>query len=291
MPGNYSIGAFPSALLGYMKMLHGELINEADLRATRKVIVITKTAAETLFPSVDSAVGKTVKAAGIVFTVVGVYDTDWGGVTSAYIPYSTAVALNGYDDRVDQMVVHHRPVTAVEDVQRLEQDVREALSAAEKFAPDDNSAIWVNNRYENYVQNQKGLSILNYAMWTIGVLTLITGIVGVSNIMFVSVRERTHEIGIRRALGARPASILRQVVLESIALTTVFGYIGIVMGTVACEVVKYVFRDSDFMLSPEVDLGIAVQVTVALIIAGALAGLFPALRALKVKPVEALRDE
>lgn len=291
MPGNYCIGAFPSALSGYMKMLHGRFINEADLRETRKVIVITKTAAETLFPSVDSAVGKTVKAAGIVFTVVGVYDTDWGGVTSAYIPYSTAVALNGYDDRVDQMVVHHRPVTAVEDVQRLEQDVREALSAAEKFAPDDNSAIWVNNRYENYVQNQKGLSILNYALWTIGVLTLITGIVGVSNIMFVSVRERTHEIGIRRALGARPASILRQVVLESIALTTVFGYIGIVMGTVACEVVKYVFRDSDFMLSPEVDLGIAVQVTVALIIAGALAGLFPALRALKVKPVEALRDE
>ncbi|MCM1318329.1 MAG: ABC transporter permease [Bacteroides sp.] len=291
MPGNYCIGAFPSALSGYMKMLHGRFINEADLRETRKVIVITKTAAETLFPSVDSAVGKTVKAAGIVFTVVGVYDTDWGGVTSAYIPYSTAVALNGYDDRVDQMVVHHKPVTAVEDVQRLEQDVREALSAAEKFAPDDNSAIWVNNRYENYVQNQKGLSILNYAMWTIGVLTLITGIVGVSNIMFVSVRERTHEIGIRRALGARPASILRQVVLESIALTTVFGYIGIVMGTVACEVVKYVFRDSDFMLSPEVDLGIAVQVTVALIIAGALAGLFPALRALKVKPVEALRDE
>ncbi len=291
MPGNYCIGAFPSALSGYMKMLHGRFINEADLRETRKVIVITKTAAETLFPSVDSAVGKTVKAAGIVFTVVGVYDTDWGGVTSAYIPYSTAVALNGYDDRVDQMVVHHRPVTAVEDVQRLEQDVREALSAAEKFAPDDNSAIWVNNRYENYVQNQKGLSILNYAMWTIGVLTLITGIVGVSNIMFVSVRERTHEIGIRRALGARPASILRQVVLESIALTTVFGYIGIVMGTVACEVVKYVFRDSDFMLSPEVDLGIAVQVTVALIIAGALAGLFPTLRALKVKPVEALRDE
>ena len=291
MPGNYCIGAFPSALSGYMKMLHGRFINEADLRETRKVIVRTKTAAETLFPSVDSAVGKMVKAAGIVFTVVGVYDTDWGGVTSAYIPYSTAVALNGYDDRVDQMVVHHRPVTAVEDVQRLEQDVREALSAAEKFAPDDNSAIWVNNRYENYVQNQKGLSILNYAMWTIGVLTLITGIVGVSNIMFVSVRERTHEIGIRRALGARPASILRQVVLESIALTTVFGYIGIVMGTVACEVVKYVFRDSDFMLSPEVDLGIAVQVTVALIIAGALAGLFPALRALKVKPVEALRDE
>ena len=291
MPGNYCIGAFPSALSGYMKMLHGRFINEADLRETRKVIVITKTAAETLFPSVDSAVGKTVKAAGIVFTVVGVYDTDWGGVTSVYIPYSTAVALNGYDDRVDQMVVHHRPVTAVEDVQRLEQDVREALSAAEKFAPDDNSAIWVNNRYENYVQNQKGLSILNYAMWTIGVLTLITGIVGVSNILFVSVRERTHEIGIRRALGARPASILRQVVLESIALTTVFGYIGIVMGTVACEVVKYVFRDSDFMLSPEVDLGIAVQVTVALIIAGALAGLFPALRALKVKPVEALRDE
>jgi len=291
MPGNYCVGAFPSALSGYMKIVDGRFINEADLREARKVIVITKTAAETLFPSVDNAVGNTVKAAGIVFTVVGVYDTDWGGVSSAYIPYTTAVALNGYDDRVDQMVVHHRPVNNVEEVRRLEQEVREALGAAEKFAPDDNSAIWVNNGYDNYIQNQKGLSILNYAMWTIGVLTLITGIVGVSNIMFVSVRERTHEIGIRRAIGARPASILRQVVLESIALTTVFGYIGIVMGTAACEIVKYVFRDSEFMLTPNVDLGIAVQVTVALIVAGALAGLFPAVRALKVKPVEALRDE
>lgn len=135
------------------------------------------------------------------------------------------------------------------------------------------------------------MDYLNTAMWVIGVLTLITGIVGVSNIMFVSVRERTHEIGVRRAIGAKPRNILTQVVVESVTLTTCFGYIGIVMGTLATEAVKYIFANSKYNMNPTVDMAIAVEVTVALIIAGALAGIFPALRALKIRPVEALQEE
>ena len=120
---------------------------------------------------------------------------------------------------------------------------------------------------------------------------MLSGIVGVSNIMFVSVRERTHEIGVRRAIGARPLSILKQVILESVAITTLFGYIGIVAGVIIAQGISVITRDMPFIKDPSVNITIAIQVTVVLIIAGALAGLFPALKSLKIKPVEALRDE
>ncbi|GFI14677.1 macrolide export ATP-binding/permease protein MacB [Muribaculaceae bacterium] len=128
-------------------------------------------------------------------------------------------------------------------------------------------------------------------MWVIGIFTLLTGIVGVSNIMFVSVRERTHEIGIRRAIGAKPRSVLAQILAESVAVTAIFGYIGIVAGTFVLQIIATVIGDVEGFRNPTVDISIAVKVTVALIVAGAVAGLFPALKAIKVKPVEALRDE
>ncbi|MDE5900037.1 MAG: FtsX-like permease family protein, partial [Muribaculaceae bacterium] len=138
---------------------------------------------------------------------------------------------------------------------------------------------------------QSGMGILNTDLWIIGIFTLLSGIVGVSNIMFVSVRERTHEIGIRRAIGARPRSILTQVIMESVAITSLFGYIGILMGIGLTELLARIFDGSDFITDPRVDISLALEVTAVLIIAGALAGLFPAINALKVKPVEALRDE
>ncbi len=122
---------------------------------------------------------------------------------------------------------------------------------------------------------------------------MLSGIVGVSNIMFVSVRERTHEIGVRRAIGARPLSILKQIILESVAITTLFGYIGIVFGVAVAQLIDYICTkgNMEFMQNPSVDLSVALQVTVVLILAGAFAGLFPAIKSLKIKPVEALRDE
>lgn len=135
------------------------------------------------------------------------------------------------------------------------------------------------------------MGILNTAVWILGMLTLLTGVVGISNIMFVSVRERTHEIGIRRAIGAKPRAILTQVIAESVAITVLFGYIGIVFGTAVSQLLAMVLSSVEFLKNPTVSLSIAVEVTVVLVIAGALAGLFPAMRALKVKPVEALRDE
>lgn len=275
----------------WIDMFAGRYINQADMDNNRKVMVISRKTAKTIFGS-DSTevVGKYVKSLGLSWQIIGLYTREWGEDDS-YVPFTTAIALSGGDANIWSMRILADNVNDEVSATAAEDAIRGELAKIHNFDSDDKSATPMWNRFTNYLQNKKGMMILDYAVWIIGIFTMLSGIVGVSNIMFVSVRERTHEIGIRRALGARPASILRQVVLESIALTTVFGYIGIVMGTVACEVMKYVFRDSDFMLSPEVDLGIAVQVTVALIIAGALAGLFPALRALKVKPVEALRDE
>ena len=135
------------------------------------------------------------------------------------------------------------------------------------------------------------MNILNIGVWILGLMTLLSGVVGISNIMFVSVKERTHEIGIRRAIGARPARIVTQVISEGIAITTLFGYIGIVLGTAVAQMIAMALADQPFMKNPTVSLAIAFEVTVVLVVAGALAGLFPALKALKVKPVEALRDE
>ena len=151
--------------------------------------------------------------------------------------------------------------------------------------------MWTWNQFSSYLANRKGNFYLELAVWVIGLLTLMTGIVGVSNIMFVSVRERTHEIGIRRAIGAKPRSILGQVIAESVALTTLFGYIGVVLGMAVLQVLNVFTTDMEGFSNPTVDISIAVKVTVALIAAGAVAGLFPALKATKVKPVEALRDE
>ena len=150
---------------------------------------------------------------------------------------------------------------------------------------------WTWNQFSQGLKGLHAINILNASIWILGLLTLLSGIVGISNIMFVSVKERTHEIGIRRAIGAKPRSILTQVIAESVAITTLFGYIGIVTGILTTQLLNYLFQDAEIIKNASVSLNIAVEVTIVLIIAGAMAGLFPALKALKVKPVEALRDE
>lgn len=283
-------GAFPGvAKQEQLPMIYGRFINEKDLNEMRKVIVFNKKDAETLFKDVSSSIGKTVDVNGIAFTVVGIYEHEWRSGT--YIPYTTARALSGYNDRVNSIQVDIKGVKTIEDAERVENNIKSTLAKYNRFDPDDESAVWMWNRFSSYLNNQEALGVLNAAMWVIGLLTLITGIVGVSNIMFVSVRERTHEIGIRRAIGARPHNILSQVIIESVAMTTIFGYIGILLGTIGNEIMAHVFADGDFIKDPRVDLSLALEVTAVLIVAGALAGIFPAMRALKIRPVEALRTE
>lgn len=283
-------GHYPDeARYAKLKIIYGRFLNQPDLDHRRKVVVISRANAKILFGDEAKAVGKYVKAMSLAWQVIGVYDHDWE--KGSYIPYTTAMMLNGNDGRLSHMIVRIKNVHDTDQGDQVEQSVRAALAANHDFDPDDTGAVHIWNRFNNYLTNMEATQILNIAIWIIGLLTMLSGIVGVSNIMFVSVRERTHEIGIRRAIGAKPRSILTQIVTESVAITTLFGYIGIVGGTIVTGVVAKLTEGKNFLEDPTVNLSIAIQVTIVLIIAGALAGLFPAIKATKVKPVEALRDE
>lgn len=283
-------GRYPDEIrYAKLKMAYGRFLNQPDLDHKRKVVVLSRANAKILFGDESKAVGQYVKAMSLAWQVIGVYDHDWE--KGSYVPFTTAMMLNGNDGRLSEMMVRIKNVHNTEEGTQVEQAVRRTLAANHEFDPDDTGAVHIWNRFNNYLTNMEATNILNVAIWIIGLLTMLSGIVGVSNIMFVSVRERTHEIGIRRAIGAKPRSILTQIVTESVAITTIFGYIGIVGGTIVTGVVAKLTEGTDFLKNPTVNISIAIQVTVVLIIAGALAGLFPAIKATKVKPVEALRDE
>ncbi len=283
--------AYPSAIeLKNVEFIAGRFINSHDMEQRRRSIVLSERKARLLFGSGTEALGKTVSTMGLAWTVVGVYTHNW--ISATYVPYSTYISLTGGDDFVYQLEVQLADDVATEaQADAAEQSLRRTMAARHNFDPDDNNAMWLWNSFKTYLSNKEMNRYLVLAVWVLGLLTLLTGIVGVSNIMFVSVRERIHEIGIRRAIGARPRSILVQVLCESVAITALFGYIGVFMGMVILQILDAAIDDKSIINNPTVDIRLALQVTLALIVAGAVAGLFPALKAIKVKPVEALRDE
>ncbi|MDE6561646.1 MAG: ABC transporter permease [Muribaculaceae bacterium] len=269
--------------------IKGRFVNQKDINDLRRVIVISSDNAALLFGDADKALGQEVKAMDLSWMVVGVYTHRWR--KSSFVPYTTYKAITGGDGYVDQMTVRVEGIATDTEAEETESQVRSVLARRHEFDPADSNAVWVWNQFASYLKQGQAMVYLNLAVWVIGILTLLTGIVGVSNIMFVSVRERVHEIGIRRAIGAKPNSIIIQILAESIAITALFGYIGLVAGMGVLQVLDSLLGDSQGFSNPTVDISIAVQVTVALIVAGAIAGLFPAIKATKVKPVEALRDE
>ena len=282
---------FPDAIrTKKLTMKYGRFINDLDISEARRVMVLADNQATLLFGNDADALGKTVSSMGLAWTVVGIYSHRWN--RSTYAPYTTYKAVTGNNDYAYQLDATVEGLTDEASGDAVEEAIRASLAAQHNFAPDDANAIWTWNRFNDYLRGQRGNNILRLSVWIIGLLTLLTGIVGVSNIMFVSVRERTHEIGIRRAIGAKPRSIVLQVITESIAVTGLFGYIGVFLGIVVLQFINHFVGDStEGFRNPTVDLSMALQVTVALIVAGAIAGLFPAIKATKVKPVEALRDE
>lgn len=281
---------YPRAVIGdNITMVYGRFINERDMAERRRVLVISDKNARLLFGDEASAVGRTVRCLDLAWTVVGVFNHMWR--SQSYAPYSTYKAITGDTDEVFMLQAQVQDITTEDGAQATEDGIRASLAQSHGFDPADRGAVWVWNSLKNYLATQNAMGYLNIAVWIIGIFTLLSGIVGVSNIMFVSVRERTHEIGIRRAIGAKPRSILMQVLSESVAVTALFGYIGMFLGMVVLQILDAGIGDTDAFRNPTVDISIAVEVTIALIIAGAAAGLFPALKAIKVKPVEALRDE
>ncbi|MDE6795250.1 MAG: ABC transporter permease, partial [Muribaculaceae bacterium] len=286
-------GVFPSAAKEQRiedKMTEGRFLNQPDMDDCRKVVVLPVYYAEQLFPPEGKgAVGKTVIINGLAFKVVGVYKSEWN--RDAYIPFTTARLMASDRKDLGELSVNLKNVTTQEDGEEAEKQVKNIIAKNHSFSPDDESAVWISNYFTNALRARQGIGILDVSVWVLGILTLLTGIVGISNIMFVSVKERTHEIGIRRAIGAKPRKILIQILAEAVSITLIFGYIGIVMGTVVTQLIDHIFNESGMLGNPTVSLTIACEVTVVLVLAGALAGLFPALKALKVRPVEALRDE
>ena len=285
-----------------VKTASGRFINETDLRERRKVIVLHSKSADVLFGKTHTdPIGRYVNAGGVAYQVVGTY-RDRGDTepSEAYIPFTTLQLIYNKGSELGNIVFTTRDLTTEEANEAFEQRYRRAIGTSQSFDPEDESALWIWNRFTDYLSTLKATNVLRTAIWVIGIFTLLSGIVGVSNIMLITVKERTREFGIRKALGAKPRSILGLIIAESVAITTFFGYIGMVAGIGATEWMNAVFGNetvdtgmfqAKMFANPTVDIGIALQATLTLVVAGTLAGVFPARKATKIKPIEALRAE
>ncbi len=284
------------------KTTQGRFINQIDLDRRRKVIILHEKTAEILFgKSKTDPIGQFLNANGVAFQIVGIYkDQGDSGSRDAYVPFTTLQIIYNKGDKLNNIIFMTKDLKTEESNEAFEKRYRRALSVNHRFDPEDDSAIWIWNRFTQYLQQENASSVLRIAIWIIGVFTLLSGIVGVSNIMLITVKERTREFGIRKALGAKPASILWLIIVESITITTLFGYIGMVAGIALTEFASNymgtqsmdagMFSETIFT-NPTVDIGIAIQATLALIIAGTLAGFFPAKKAVSIRPIEALRAD
>ena len=276
-------------------MIKGRYINNIDLDERRKVACIGKLVAEGLFKDEDP-IGKYITIKGVDFKVVGVFE-DTGGegeMQMIYLPiYTAQLAFNG-QDRINQFMFTTGDANVAE-AEVIENNLRKALAERHKFDPTDKKAVWLRNNVENFERFMNLFFYIRAFVWFVGVGTLIAGIIGVSNIMLIIVKERTKEIGIRKALGATSLSIVSLIVQESILITGVAGYFGLLGGIGLLQLFNYVKNeagmDTGFFRDPHVDFGVAATAVVVLVICGALAGLFPAIRAAKVNPVVAMRDE
>jgi putative ABC transport system permease protein len=274
----------------------GRFINEMDTAEQRKVAVIGRGIRDELYPAGVDPIGTYLKISGVYFEVVGVTKTLRTGqqgdrdAHSIYVPFTTLKSAFHTGDHVAFFVMTAKPGT---DGAELERQVRDALSRAHRVAPDDKLALGSFNMFEMFGKFQEVFFWLWAISWIVGGLTLAAGVVGVSNIMLIAVKERTKEFGVRKALGATPGSVVRMVLMETIVLTTIAGLVGIAFGT-------GVLYLADFALSkvtespfgpPDVGLEIVVQALGVLVATAALAGLIPASHAASIKPIEALRTE
>lgn len=283
-----------------LQLKEGRFINPLDMEEKRKVIILHEKTAEMLLGNEKSqAIGKHINASGIAYQIVGIYTTPMEEFSpTAYLPYTTLQLIYNKGDGVGSLVFLTKDITDLSGSEIFEKEYRTAISRVKQFDAADRSAISVWNRFSQYLQQQTASELLRTSIWVIGLFTLLSGIVGVSNIMLITVKERTHEFGIRKALGAKPSSILTLIIAESITITTIFGYIGMIAGIAVTEymnriageqVVDIGVASATVFVNPTVDLHIAIQATLTLIIAGTLAGFFPARKAVMIRPIEALR--
>ena len=277
----------------------GRFLNKLDVDTRRKVIVISPDMKRLLFKDTEP-LGKYVVANGIAYQVIGIYDDSdmFMNNPPAYIPFTTAQMLYNKGWGFRQIDFTVKGITGLEENKAFVERVRKRVAQLHSFDPADRSALYIRNTAEDVAETNQIFNGINLFIWVIGLASLMAGIVGVGNIMLITVKERTREIGIRKAIGATPGSVLRLVIFESILITTVAGYIGMVFGILLTEGINSMMTvgprtmDSPTVFKdPTVDVGTVMAATLVLVIAGVIAGLIPALKATRVRPIEAMRAE
>ncbi len=272
-------------------MSEGRFLHQTDLDELRKVAVIGKQVMLELFDG-NNPIGQYIKIGDVQFKIVGWF-TDEGSQNEesiVYVPVTTAQRVFNGQNKLDR-IMFTTGNASLEEVNRMANEARDQLSNRLVFDPTDNHALYLNNNVENFGKIMSVFNAITIFTWVIGVMTVIAGVVGISNIMMIVVKERTREIGVRKALGATPWSIVSLIMQESIVITSVAGYVGLVAGIGCLQYLKNLTKDPGIFMNPDVDFNVAVIALVFLIVAGAISGLFPAIRAARVKPIEALRYE
>lgn len=283
-------------------MLHGRFLNNNDIAEHHKVIVMDDSQAKELLPHEPSAlVGRYVNVGGIAFQVVGIYKaSEMRQSTNVFAPFSTVRLLYKQGDKAGDIVFTFKNLPTKEANEAFEHRYKATLAKNHHADPEDDDAIWIWNHFTQSLQTQSASSIIRTALWVIGIFSLLSGIVGVSNIMLITVKERTREFGIRKAIGASPFSILRLILIESVIITTFFGYIGMVLGmaanqymnaTIGNQTIDTGLFKAAMFVNPTVGFDVCVGATIVMIVSGTLAGLLPARKAAHIRPIEALRAE
>jgi putative ABC transport system permease protein len=272
-------------------LIDGRLINELDVARGRKVVTIGTQVSEQLFKK-ESPIGQFITVNGVAFKVIGVHSDDgWEGhLRLLYMPITTAQSVFGGRNRIHAFMFTIGQATLAQGLS-MEQSVRQMLAQRHKFAPDDPKALRISNTIEKYQKLMDLFAGIRIFIWVIGLGTIVAGVVGVSNILMISVKERTREIGVRKALGATPRSIVSLVMTESVLITAVAGYLGLVTAVATVELGDLYLPKLALFQQPQIDFRIAVSALLVLIVAGMIAGFIPARRAAGIMPVEALRDE
>lgn len=297
-------GVYPNDyIINKRDMIYGRFINKIDIRDRRKSIVISDDMAKELSPTgnVADMLGQIVRMEDLAFHIVGIYQVDKSMMgTDAFIPFTTYRTIYNVGDKTGNIVFSFKGLETEQQNEAFEQRYRANLNGNHGAAPDDEEAVWIWNRFTQAMQMSTGMGMLRTALWIVGIFTLLSGIVGVSNIMLITVKERTHEFGIRKAIGATPWSILRLIIIESIIITTFFGYIGMVLGIAANEYMNATIGNmkvdsgmftTTMFVNPTVGLDVCINATLLMVVAGTIAGLIPARKAAHVRPIEALKAE
>jgi putative ABC transport system permease protein len=291
-------GVYPNhTKINKVEMLHGRFINEIDVKENRKVLVLSNKQAKEL----QCQIGDFVNVGNFAFKVVGIYKENENGRAEVFSGYTAIKRIFGANtDDAGRIEFTFHGLSTEKANEDFEKDYRRRLNAEHQAHPEDEDAVWLWNRFTQNLQMEQGIGIIRTALWIVGLFTLLSGIVGVSNIMLITVKERTHEFGIRKAIGAKPWSILKLIITESVIITTFFGYIGMVLGvaaneymdaTIGHETIDTGLFKATMFLNPTVGLDVCFEATMVMIIAGTIAGLIPAFKASRIRPIEALRAD